>query len=38
MSFQYRRYHEGYAWFAAAALASFVVLVVLEATAWRKTP
>jgi Ca-activated chloride channel family protein len=38
MSFQYRRYHEGFAWFAVAALACCVVLTVLEATTWRKTP
>jgi Ca-activated chloride channel family protein len=38
LSFQYRRYHEGFAWFAAAALASWLAMIALEATAWRKTP
>jgi Ca-activated chloride channel family protein len=37
-SFQYRRYHEGYPWFA---LASFVLLAAalgLEQTLWRRIP
>lgn len=38
VSFQYRRYHEGFAWFAAAALAAWLLLTALEATMWRKTP
>lgn len=38
VSFQYRRYHEGYLWFAVAALACFFCLIVLEATRWRKLP
>jgi Ca-activated chloride channel family protein len=38
LSYQYRRYHEGFAWFAAAALASWLVMIALEATMWRKTP
>ena len=38
LSFQYRRYHEGYLAFALAALACFVVLIALEATWWRTIP
>ncbi len=38
LSFQYRRYREGFAWFAAAALAAWLVMIALEATVWRKTP
>jgi Ca-activated chloride channel family protein len=38
VSFQYRRYHEGFAWLAGAALAAWLALIALEATAWRKTP
>jgi Ca-activated chloride channel family protein len=38
LSFQYRRYHEGFCWFALAALVCFVALIALEATIWRKTP
>jgi len=38
VSFEYRRYYEGYLWFALAALACFVVLIALEATRWRKLP
>ena len=38
LSFQYRRYHEAYVWFALAALACLVILVALEATLWRRVP
>jgi Ca-activated chloride channel homolog len=38
LSFQYRRYHEGFCWFALAALVCFVAVIALEATIWRKTP
>ena len=38
LSFQYRQFYEGFAWFALAALFSFVVLMFLEATVWRTTP
>jgi Ca-activated chloride channel homolog len=38
VSFQYRRYRELFAWLAAAALASWLILIALEATTWRKTP
>jgi Ca-activated chloride channel family protein len=38
LSFQYRRYYEGFAWFAAAALAAWLAMIALEATVWRKTP
>ena len=37
-SFQYRRYAEGYPWFALAALACFAVALGLECTAWRRIP
>jgi Ca-activated chloride channel family protein len=37
-SFQYRRYHEGFAWFALAALACWFVVLALEATFWRRSP
>jgi Ca-activated chloride channel family protein len=37
-SFQYRRYHEGYPWFAAAALLLFVAAVGLDFTVWRRLP
>jgi len=38
LSFQYRRFTEGYAWFALAALVCLTTLVALEATIWRKAP
>jgi len=38
LSFQYRRYYEGFHWFALAALACGLTIVALEATAWRKVP
>jgi Ca-activated chloride channel homolog len=38
VSFEYRRYYEGYAWFALAALACFVGLIGMEATHWRQAP
>jgi Ca-activated chloride channel family protein len=37
-SFQYRRYHEGFAWFALLALLSWASLHGLESTYWRKVP
>jgi Ca-activated chloride channel family protein len=37
-SFEYRRYHEGYTWFALAGLLCWLAVVTLEATWWRKTP
>jgi Ca-activated chloride channel family protein len=37
-SFQYRRYYDGYPWFAVAALACGLTLVMLESTWWRRTP
>lgn len=37
-SFQYRRYDEGYPWFALAALACWLGVIGLESTWWRKTP
>lgn len=37
-SFHYRRYDEGYPWFALAALACWLLILGLEATWWRKVP
>jgi Ca-activated chloride channel homolog len=37
-SFQYRRHHEGFAWFGVAALACWCGVLALEATLWRKVP
>lgn len=37
-SFQYRRYDEGYPWFALAALACWLLVIGLETTWWRKVP
>jgi Ca-activated chloride channel family protein len=37
-SFQYRRYREGFVWFAVAALACWCSVLALEATVWRTTP
>ncbi len=37
-SFQYRRYHEGYPWFALASFVSFVLALALERTLWRRLP
>jgi Ca-activated chloride channel family protein len=37
-SFQYRRHHEGFAWFGLAALACWCAVLGLEATVWRKVP
>ncbi len=37
-SFQYRRYHEGYPWLAAAAFALFGGGLALERTIWRRIP
>ena len=37
-SFQYRRYHEGYPWFAGAALLLFALALALDLTFWRRLP
>ena len=37
-SFEYRRYHEGYPWFAAAALGLFALALALDFTVWRRLP
>ncbi len=37
-SFQYRRYHEGYPWFAGAALLLFAAALALDFTVWRRLP
>lgn len=36
--FQYRRYHEGYPWFAGAALLLFAAALALDFTFWRRLP
>jgi Ca-activated chloride channel family protein len=38
VSFQYRRYHEGYPYIALAALALFAAAIGLELTVWRRVP
>jgi Ca-activated chloride channel family protein len=38
MSFQYRRYYEGFHWFALAALGCLLALIALESTWWRRVP
>jgi Ca-activated chloride channel family protein len=37
-SFYYRRYYEGYPWFAVASLVMLGGLLVLERTIWRRVP
>jgi Ca-activated chloride channel homolog len=37
-SYQYRRYHEGYPWFAGAALLLFALSFGLDFTIWRRLP
>jgi Ca-activated chloride channel family protein len=37
-SFQYRRYHEAYPWFALAAFVLFAFALSLERTIWRRIP
>lgn len=37
-SFQYRRYHEAYPWFALAAFVLFSTALSLERTIWRRIP
>ena len=37
-SFQYRRYHEGYPWFAGTALFLFTLAFGLDFTLWRRLP
>ncbi len=36
-SFQYRRYHEAYPWFALAAFVVFVTAVLCDVTIWRRS-
>jgi Ca-activated chloride channel family protein len=38
VSFQYRRYYEGFTWFAVAALFSWLAVLGLESTRWRRVP
>lgn len=35
---EYSKYYDGYLWFALAGLASWLNLIFLEATLWRKVP
>jgi Ca-activated chloride channel homolog len=37
-SYQYRRYHEGYPWFAGATLLVFALALGLDFTIWRRIP
>jgi hypothetical protein len=37
-SFQYRRYHEGYAWFGLASFVWWMAVLLLEMTIWRRLP
>ena len=37
-SYQYRRYHEGYPWFAGAAFGLLALAGLLEQTLWRRLP
>jgi Ca-activated chloride channel family protein len=37
-SFQYRKYHEGYPWFALASFVLFMLALTLERTLWRRLP
>jgi hypothetical protein len=34
----YRRYYEGFAWFALSALGSWFAVLALETTCWRQVP
>jgi Ca-activated chloride channel family protein len=38
LSYQYRRFHEGFHWFALVAMVCLLALAALEATWWRKAP
>lgn len=38
LSFAYRRYDEAYPWFALAAFGCWLLVIILEATLWRKIP
>lgn len=38
LSYQYRRWHEGFSWFALAALACLAGVIALESTVWRRIP
>jgi Ca-activated chloride channel family protein len=38
ISFQYRRYYEGFAWFALAALVVWLLVGALELTVWQRVP
>lgn len=38
LRFEYYRYHEGFVWFAVLALGSWLLLLGLENTRWRRVP
>jgi Ca-activated chloride channel family protein len=38
LSLQYRRYYEGFVWFAVASLGLWLALGILESTVWRRLP
>ncbi len=38
LSLQYRRYYEGFAWFALASLGVWILVQILESTVWRRSP
>ncbi|NBO93428.1 MAG: VWA domain-containing protein [Planctomycetia bacterium] len=38
VSFQYRRYHEGYPWFGVTAFVFYVLAELLDRTLWRRVP
>jgi Ca-activated chloride channel family protein len=38
LGFQFRRWHEGYVWFALVALAAWFTVLTLESTLWRRVP
>jgi Ca-activated chloride channel family protein len=38
VSFQYRKYYEGFTWFALAALAVWLIVGALELTFWQRVP
>ena len=37
-SFQYSRYYDGFFWFSLAGLSTWLSVVLLESTVWRKVP
>lgn len=37
-TFRYRRYHEGFVWFALASFVCLLTITILEMTLWRQVP